>query len=186
MTASFADVSATAPVAGGILAGAVLLLLLAENAASRLFNGHRGSARFSSYLPHNFLAVAGASLIPAAFLLEDDVMAAISYPAGPPQGHIPFAASAVILALSSFLYCRSISAERRRTGSGTRMGRRGLEGEIRVEVVLTASASAVIFAASMAWLGRASTEALMRMLQCSFWLALGGIAGAIATRRAAI
>ena len=165
------------PVAAGILTGAALLLLLSGSAASRLFNGLGGSAPLSGALPHSFPAAAGAVLILAAFLLERDVMSAFSGRGEVPRGYLPFAASAFILALSSFLYSTEANREGNPAGAKGCARRRGGWIGTRIEAVLAASAAAAILAACLAWTGRVDTGGFGRMMQCSFWLTAGGLLG---------
>jgi hypothetical protein len=170
--------SAAIPVASGILAAAALLLLISGSAASRLFNGLGRSVSFAAALPRSFPAAAGAAMILAAFLLERDVMSALSGPGEAPRGCLPFAASAFILALSSFLYSSEVDREGRAASAKGGARQRGGGAETRVEAVLAASAAAAILAASMSWADRVDTGGLGRMMQCSFWLAAGGLLGA--------
>jgi len=178
MMVSCIATSAAVPVASGILAGAVLLLLLSGSVASRLFNGLGKNFLYAAALPRSFPAAAGAAMILAGFFLEKDVMSAFSASGEAPRGCLPFAAAAFILALSSFLYSSEADREGRAASAEGGAPQQSGGTETRVEAVLAASAAAAILAACLAWAGRVDMGGFGRMMQCSFWLAVGGLLGA--------
>lgn len=171
------------PAAAGILAGVALLLLLAESGASFSLPGGQKRTRPAPILPRSLPSAAGAVLIPMALLLQRGVLSAFSHQAAVIGGGLPFAATAVILALSSFLFCSGAfwedkASEDKRVALGGSSA-----AEARVEAVLVVAAGAVILALSLAWGGKTNMEGMSRMMQCSFWLAAAGLAGAVLPTR---